>query len=198
MHRIWVRLSAAKDDQMGTIISMLRGVNVGGHNQIKMEALRSLYESLGFKDPQTYVQSGNIVFKTEERNLIQLANRIKNAIEKKFGFGPDVVLRTASDWKDLVARYPFAKGRGLNPGKVGVVFFAEAPTAAACDDLLLTKVDDEEVHVAGREFYIYFPRGMGQSKLFAAIGRKLKSGTARNWNTVTQLLEMANKLEAGQ
>jgi uncharacterized protein (DUF1697 family) len=183
---------------MTTVISMLRGVNVGGHNQIKMDALRALYESLALKDPQTYVQSGNVVFRTEERNLLRVGERIESAIERKFGFRPGVVLRTASELKEVIARNPFAKRRGLDPSKLAVVFFNEAPTTAACNEVLGMRADDEEVHIAGREFYIYFPRGMGKSKLFAAIGRKLKSGTARNWNTVTKLLGMANKLEPKQ
>jgi len=181
---------------MPTIVCMLRGVNVGGHNQIKMDALRALCASLSLKDPQTYVQSGNVVFRSDERNLVRLSEGIESAIEKKFGFRPEIVLRCAPDLKEIVARNPFAKRLGLDPGKLAVIFFKETPGAEACENLLQTKADDEEIHTAGREFYIYFSRGMGQSRLFAAIGRKLKSGTARNWNTVTKLLEMANKLES--
>jgi uncharacterized protein (DUF1697 family) len=183
--------------EMTTIISMLRGVNVGGHNQIKMDALRALCGSLGLKDARTYVQSGNVVFRTEVKDLVRIGERIEAAIEKKFGFRPDVVLRTASDWKSVVAKNPFADRTEVHPGKLAVIFFREAPSGEACENLVQTKAD-EEVHIAGREFYIYFPRGMGESKLFAAIGRKLKYGTARNWNTVIKLLEMAmaNKLES--
>jgi len=182
---------------LAIVISLLRGVNVGGHNQIKMDALRALYEALGLEDPQTYVQSGNVVFRTKERNLAGLAGRIENAIERKLGFRPGVVLRTAADLKDVVANNPFAQRRGIEPGKLAVVFFNEPPAKETCDEVLQAKAEGEEVQIRGREFYIYFPNGMGQSKLFAAIGRKLKSGTARNWNTVTKLLEMANKLEVG-
>jgi uncharacterized protein (DUF1697 family) len=183
---------------MITVTSMLRGINVGGHNQIKMDALRALYESLGLKDPQTYVNSGNVVFGTKEQNLVRLAERIESAIEQRFGFRPGVILRTSLDLKGVIARNPFARRRGLDPRKLVVVFFNDAPTTAACNEVLGMRADDEEVHIAGREFYIYFPRGMGQSKLFAAIGRKLKFGTARNWNTVTKVLEMVNQLEAGR
>ena len=182
---------------MSPIVCMLRGVNLGGHNQIKMDALRVLCGSLGLKDAQTYAQSGNVVFRTEERNLVRLSERIESAIGKKFGFRPDVVLRSASDLKEIVARNPFAKRLGLDPAKLAVIFFKETPGTEACVNLLQMKADDEEVHTVGREFYIYFSRGMGKSKLFAAIGRKLKAGTARNWNTVTKLLEMANQLESG-
>jgi uncharacterized protein (DUF1697 family) len=180
---------------MTTIISMLRGVNVGGHNQIKMDALRSLYESLGLKNPQTYVQSGNVVFKTKEKNLAGLAARIEDAIEQKFGFRPGVVLRTAPELKDVIARNPFAKRRDINPGKLLVVFFNDEPGQDDCGLLQRVKTEGENVRADGREFYLYFPDGAGRSKLFAAIGRLKKSGTSRNWNTVTKLLEMTEKVE---
>ncbi len=80
---------------MAVIISMLRGVNVGGHNKMKMDALRALYESLKLRDAQTYVQSGNVIFRTDERDMARLAKRIEDGIERKFGFRPDVILRTA-------------------------------------------------------------------------------------------------------
>ena len=85
---------------MAAIISLLRGVNVGGHNKIKMEELRALYESLELREPQTYVQSGNVVFSSKERNLATLAGKIEDAIEKKCGFCPEVVLRTVSEMRN--------------------------------------------------------------------------------------------------
>src|SRR5437879_8558787 len=87
--------------EMTVIISMLRGVNVGGHNKIKMEALRALYESLKLRDAQTYVQSGNVIFRTEERDMLRLAKRLEDGIERKFGFRPYVILRTAAEMRDV-------------------------------------------------------------------------------------------------
>src|SRR5467141_4381483 len=109
---------------MAVIISMLRGVNVGGHNKIKMDALRALYESLKLRDAQTYVQSGNVIFRTEERDIARLTKRIEEGIERKFGFRPDVVLRTAAEMREVVARNPFAKRLGIEPGKLLVSFLA--------------------------------------------------------------------------
>src|SRR5947208_7796047 len=119
-------LSAAdiRGCDMTVIISMLRGVNVGGHNKIKMDALRALYESLKLRDAQTYVQSGNVIFKTDERDIARLAKLIEDGIARKFGFRPDVILRTAAEMRDVVARNPFAKRRGIEPGKVPVSFLA--------------------------------------------------------------------------
>src|ERR1700730_1502322 len=101
---------------MTVVISMLRGVNVGPHNRVKMEELRALYESLKLREPQTYVQSGNVVFKTKERDSVKLAKRIEGGIEKKFGFQSDVVLRSTAELRDVIARNPFAKRRGIEPG----------------------------------------------------------------------------------
>src|ERR1700704_894959 len=100
---------------MAVIISMLRGVNVGGHNMIKMDALRALYESLGLRDAQTYVQSGNVVFRTQGRDLALIWKKIENGIERTFGFRPSVIVRTDSEMRDVIARNPFANRDGIEP-----------------------------------------------------------------------------------
>ena len=179
---------------------MLRGVNVGGHNKIKMEALRALYESLKLRDAQTYVQSGNVIFRTDERDIARLTKRIEDGIERKFGFRPDVILRTAAEMRDVVARNPFAKRRGIEPGKLLVTFLASDPPAEVREKVRQIKCDPEELRIEGRELYIYFPNGMGRSKLSTAKLEKTMStpGTGRNWNSVTKMLEMAEKLEASE
>ncbi len=183
---------------MAVVISLLRGVNVGGHNKIKMDALRALYESLKLRDPQTYIQSGNIVFRTEERDLALLTKRIQNGIERTFGFRPDVIVRTRSELRDAIARNPFARRRGIDPSRLLVTFLASDPGPEARDKILRIETDPEELRINGRELYIYFPNGMARPKLsWAVIEKTLKtSGTGRNWNTVTRLLEIAERLEA--
>ncbi len=185
---------------MTVIISMLRGVNVGGHNKIKMDALRALYTSLKLRDAQTYVQSGNVIFRTDERDIARLTKRIEDGIERKFGFRPDVILRTAAEMRDVVARNPFAKRRGIEPGKLLVTFLASDPPAEVREKVRQIKCDPEELRIEGRELYIYFPNGMGRSKLSTAKLEKTMStpGTGRNWNSVTKMLEMAEKLEASE
>ena len=188
---------------MPIIISMLRGVNVGGHNKIKMDALRALYESLKFTGCQTFIQSGNVIFKTKERNLAKLTSQIQTAIERSFGFRPGVILRTSDELRDIIARNPFAKRRSIEPGKLIVAFLASAPAAQARDNLLKLKTEPDELRFAaclpgaGRELYIYFPNGMGRSKLWPLVERTLKvSCTARNWNSVTKMLAIADALAA--
>jgi uncharacterized protein (DUF1697 family) len=182
---------------MPVIICMLRGVNVGGRNMIKMEALKALCLSLKLKDPQTYVQSGNVIFNSGEKDLSKLGKRIQDAIEKTFGFRPGVMLRTAAELHDVVARNPFAKRSGVEPGKLLVNFLAADPGKEAREKALAIKIGPEEMHLIGREAYIYFPNGQGRSKFpWPAIERALgTSATGRNWNSVTKLLEMAEKLE---
>src|SRR5437879_13045958 len=81
---------------MAVIISILRAVNVGGHNKIKMDALRALYETLKLRDAQTYVQSGNVIFRREERDISRLTKRIEDGIQRTVGFRPGVILRQAA------------------------------------------------------------------------------------------------------
>ena len=182
---------------MPVMISLLRGVNVGGHKKIQMEALRTLYRRLGLKDARTYVQSGNVVFSTSKRAPGRLADEIESGIARTFGFPAGVVLRTAAELRKIVARNPFASRRNIHPGKLVTIFVERDLDAATRARLLAIQTDREEVHLAGRELYVYFPDGMGRSKLWPAIDKALgNAGTARNWNTVMKLLEMAEALEA--
>ena len=186
---------------MPVLISMLRGVNVTGYNKIPMEALRQLYESLGLRAAQTYIQSGNVVFKTNAKDVSTLARRIEDAIEKKFSFRPGVTLRTTAELKSVIARNPFAKRREIEPAKLQVHFFlTTSPGAEMLSEITRLKSGHpEEIVFGSRELYIYFPDGQGRSKLWPAIDRALKkSGTGRNWNTVTKLLDMAEKLEGSR
>lgn len=185
---------------MPVIISMLRGVNVGAHNRIKMDALRALYESLGLRDSQTYVQSGNVVFRTEKRDLVALAKRIEDAIERGFGFRPAVILRTSAELRAVIARNPFAKRRGIEPSKLLVNFLVRDPGAEVRDKVLKLKTEPEELRMDGRELYSYFPNGMARPKMSRAVLEKTLKipGTGRNWNSVTKLLEMAERLEASE
>jgi uncharacterized protein (DUF1697 family) len=182
---------------MAAIISLLRGVNVAGHNMIKMDALRALYEALELRDPHTYLQSGNVVFRTDERDLTVLARRIEDGIERRFHFRPDVIIRTTAELSDAIARNPFATRRGIEPGKLLATFLASDPGAEARKKVLKIKTDPEELSISGREVYIYYPAGMGRSKLsWIAIAKALEtSGTGRNWNSVTKLLELAERVE---
>jgi uncharacterized protein (DUF1697 family) len=183
---------------MPVLITFLRGINVGGHALIKMDALRALFVSLKFQDPQTYLQSGNIVFKTSERSLPVIAVAIQRAIEKKFACRPEVILRTVEDLRAVIAKNPFSKRPDIEPAKLLVSFLAGAPAKDAAENLRLMAISPEELYLLNREIYIYFPNGMGKSKLpWSRLDKVLKTpGTGRNWNSVNAILAMAEKLRA--
>jgi uncharacterized protein (DUF1697 family) len=175
------------------------GVNLG-KRRMKMGALRALYESLGCRDVQTFVQSGNVVFRTERKDLVALTKKIESAIERKFGFHSDVVFRTSSELRDAIARNPFAKRAGIDGSKLLISFLVNEPGADARENVLRIKAEPEELRIEGREVYIYFPNGMARPKLaMALVERTLKtSWTGRNWNTVSKLLAMAEGLETSR
>jgi uncharacterized protein (DUF1697 family) len=183
---------------MTVIIAMLRAVNVAGHNKIKMEELRAVCKTLKLRDACTYVQSGNLIFKTDERDLVLLAKRLQDAIERKFGFRPGTVLRTAPEMRQVIARNPFAKRRGVEPNRLLVTFLAGEPAPEAREKAAQLDTSPEELRMDRREVYIYYPNGMARPKVsWASIERILKtSGTGRNWNSVTKMLEIAEELEA--
>jgi uncharacterized protein (DUF1697 family) len=183
---------------MPVFIALLRGVNLAGHNRIKMDALRALCESLNLRDVQTYVQSGNIVFRTKDTDALKLAARLESAIEAQFGFRPAVILRTPGEWRDAIARNPFASRTGINPAALLVHFLAAELDPEAREKARAIPPTPEEVHIFDRELFIHFPNGMARPKLkFPVMERALKvTGSGRNWNTVLALLEMAERLEA--
>jgi len=182
---------------MRVLISLLRGVNVGGHHKVKMEELRALYESLGFEDVRTHINSGNVVFKSAERDLAGLRLRIERAIEKAWGFHADVILRTHSDLKGVIARNPFAGRRDIEPSKLAIHFLVAAPSADARERVRAIEAA-EEFHLDGRELFIYYVNGMARPSVSQAQLEKIVggSGTSRNWNTVRKLVEMAEAGEA--
>jgi uncharacterized protein (DUF1697 family) len=187
---------------MPVVISMLRGVNVGAHNRIKMDALCAIYKALKLEGARTYVQSGNVIFKSkeanlEESNLASLSVKIQKAIERKAGVCCEVILRTPEEMRRVIASNPFSTRREIDPAKLLVDFLAEEPTAEGKAKLGAIQPDPEELHLIGRELYIYFPEGAGRSKLqWGALEKKLGTpGTARNWNSVTRILAMAEEIE---
>ena len=182
---------------MPVVISLLRGINVGGKGVMKMADLRSLFESLKFQNVQTYIQSGNVVFCDDEKDIVKLTKRIQDAITKKFGFTPGVMLRTLAEMREAVSRNPFAKRRGIEPAKLHISFLDAKLTPGASDSLRAIALVSEELIPSGRELFIYCSNGMGKSKIPWAKVEKICTGqgTARNWNTVMKLLEMAEALE---
>lgn len=181
---------------MPVIVCLLRGVNVGGHHKIGMDALRKLCERLGLRGVRTCGQSGNIVFRCPVRNSARLGTQIEDAIEAECGFRAAVLLRTRADLRGAILRNPFSNRAGIDPSRLIVMFLPAEPAPETREELLAIQAAPEELRIAGREIFIHFPTGMGRSPLPPLLEKKLeRCGTARNWNTVTKLLEMAEALE---
>lgn len=182
---------------MPIIVSLLRGINLARHNRIQMHTLRSLYESLNLQNVQTWLQSGNVIFTTKASNLGQLGKTIESAIERTAGFRPDVILRTPNDLKAIANKNPFATRRGIDPSRFVVGFLANEPGPQARAKILALKTEPEELRIQDREIYIYYPNGLARPKVsWTSIEKILQTrGTCRNWNTVTKLLDIVDKLE---
>jgi uncharacterized protein (DUF1697 family) len=177
---------------MATYISMLRGINVGGHKRIKMDQLRKSFEALSFEQVRTYIQSGNVVFKTGKLSPIALSKRIEERILHDFGFSVSVVSRTADDLGEAIRNNPFLKQRAIDQEKLHVTFLSKAPAPLARKRLLGLAALPDQIHCFGKEIYLYLPNGVSESSLMKTPFDRVLSvvATTRNWKTVNQLHEM--------
>ena len=177
---------------MTGFVSLLRGINVGGNRKIRMDDLKALYESLGLQDAIPYLQTGNVVFRSDEADVARLRRHIEDGIEKQFGFHVEVIVRTSAEIREIIETNPFRDQESKESKWVVVLFLAARPDDSAQEDLLKSYVGPEEIFITGKELYIYYTNGIGRSKLsLSLIEKKLKTvGTARNWNTVLQLQKM--------
>ncbi len=174
-------------------IVLLRGINVSGQKKIKMEDLRKLIESLGFESVQTYIQSGNIIFKSPLTNSSDIGISIKQQINQKYGFEVPVLIRTRERLSKIVKNNPFFD---KDLSRVSVLFLSESPFIIPTNEIIKIKDASEEFYISDKEIYLFLPKGAGHTKLTTNFfERKMKvSATARNWNTTTKLLEIANRV----
>jgi len=182
--------------KMETYLSFLRGVNMTGHNTIKMTDLSELFIKTGLKDAETFIQSGNVVF-SEIGDIppSDLTSKIELAIQKRFNYIIPVMIRTRKELGELFASNPFLKEPDFDPSKMAVIFLHDEPS-----DDQLQKVDDvdyppDKFKIIGREIFTYCPNGFGKTKIYTNFfEKKMKvTGTARNWKTITTLLGIAEK-----
>jgi uncharacterized protein (DUF1697 family) len=187
---------------MTVYIAMLRAVNVGGTSRIKMDALRAAFESIGLKDVRTLLQSGNVVFRSAIRDRDQLVKRIKQELERRLELTADVILRTQAEVASIVERGPVLSPLA-DKSKLLVMFLAGVPDAAAQAALTKWHKDykgPEMLEMRGPEIYLYYPDGVGRSKLTGSVIESTldMAGTARNWNTLEKLLDTARAIERQQ
>jgi uncharacterized protein (DUF1697 family) len=174
---------------------MLRGVNVGGSGRMKMHELKAAYDALGLRDVTTLLQSGNVLFRTSMRDRVSLAHRIMQEIERRFDLEIDVLLRTLAEIKSVVERGPLLPSHA-DPAKLLVMFLNGVPDARGQAALLKAHAGPEMIEIRGPEIYLYYPDGVGRSKLSGALleNRLKVSGTARNWNTLEKLIAAGDAL----
>jgi uncharacterized protein (DUF1697 family) len=179
---------------MAIHISMLRGINVGGHRKVDMKELKALYEAMGFKKVSTYIQSGNVIFQTGKKSTAQqVAEKIEEGIFKKYQFEVSVIIRKMEELEKSILNNPFIGKRGIDIQKLHLTFLDKEPSLADWDQIKgLDRLPDQFMLV-GKEIYLYCPGGYGITKLTNGFfENKLKvKATTRNWNTVNQLLQLA-------
>jgi uncharacterized protein (DUF1697 family) len=176
---------------MQTYISILRGINVSGHKLIKMADLKALYESLGFKEVITYIQSGNVIFKAEKKG--DLAAIIGKKIQDKYKFEVPILVRKVEEIKHVSETNPFLKEKGIDKEKLHVTFLREAPSKTNLDAIKKIDHSPDRHIVIDREVFLYCPGGYGNTKLSNSFFEsKLKvQATTRNWKTINKLVELA-------
>ncbi len=176
-----------------THIALLRAVNVGGHNQVAMGDLRALAAGLGLTEPRSLLQSGNLVFGAGRTPAARLEELLEDSTAKRLGVQTDFYVRTADEWKSIIANNPFPAEARNDPGHLLVMFFKRVPTPAAVKVLQRAITGCEIIRPLGRELYVTYPDGVGKSRLTVALMAKIlgQDGTGRNWNTVLKLGALA-------
>jgi uncharacterized protein (DUF1697 family) len=178
---------------MQTYIAILRGINVGAQKKVLMAELKEVLKKLKLQDVTTYIQSGNVVFKSAEKlSNEEFAAKIEKAIAKHFKFEVPVLVRNAGEWKKAIAANPFPKNKKIDLAKVHVTFLSAVPEKSFVTELNKLSFGADEFHVNGKEVYLHTPGGYGETKLSNSFfEKKLKvTATTRNWRTVNTLMEM--------
>ncbi len=177
-------------------VMLLRGINVGGNNKLAMRDLSDLLKGLGCSDIKTYIQSGNAVLRAPPSVVTQLAYAVRTCIAMKLGLTVPVVLRSASELRDIFTNNPFALA-AHDPDHLHVAFLADHPTPEHLLTLDPARSPPDEFIVRGQDLYLLLPNGVAKTKLSNAwLDSKLKTtSTVRNWRTVEQLVKMTEGLQ---
>ena len=178
-----------------TYISMLRGINVSGQKMIKMTELKVLYESLRLNNVATYIQSGNVIFQSKEKDPVSLGDAIEKAIERTFGFSVTVVLRQPAEFQRVINKCPFLGSAKIDESRVYVTFLKSRPASALVKAMaLVPNKSNDTYQISGNEIYLHCPDGYGKTMLSIAFFEKYLKvpATTRNWKTVQTLLAMSS------
>ena len=177
---------------MKRYVAILRGINVSGQKLIKMDALKQHMQDLGFTNVSTYIQSGNIMFESEDGSAPNLADQISHKIYKEFGFQVPVIVKSAGELTAILRNNPFVNSRHEDIDILHVIFLLEQPKQDLLSKIEPLAYKPDEYEVVGDTVYLCCPNGYGRTKLnnnFFENRLKLEA-TARNWKTVVKLAEM--------
>ncbi len=175
---------------MNTYIALFRGINVGGSHALPMKELKQVLEKSGCVDVRTYIQSGNVVFSSASSDVARLEKQLAAAVSGSHGFEPRVLVLTPDAFERAVAANPFPEAIE-NPRSLHLFFLASLPERPDLKSIEALRAKTERFALKGRVFYLHTPDGFGDSKLAARAERLLTvEATARNWRTITMLLEM--------
>jgi uncharacterized protein (DUF1697 family) len=177
-----------------THLALLRGINVSGHKLIKMEDLRKLLESAGFRNVQTYIQSGNVILDSTETDR-DVADKIASLIADRYGFEVGILMLDREKLQAAADGNPFIKEKSADTKKTYIAFLSEKPSAENAKRLESSDFGADRWILDGNVLYLHYDHGAGTTKLSnAAIESKLKvRATSRNWNTTMKLLEMLSR-----
>jgi len=178
---------------MPVYIGLLRAVNVGGGTQVPMARLRDLVAEVGLEDGRTLLQSGNVVFRSRTKDATRIERTLARAIFEKMEVRTEVFVRSIEEWRSILSGNPFARESQDDPSHLLVMVLRHAPAEDRWRALTAAISGRERVHGSGRHVYLVYPDGIGRSRLTTArIESHLGTvGTARNWNTVNKLAELA-------
>jgi uncharacterized protein (DUF1697 family) len=188
---------------MNIYIAFLRGINVGGKNKIKMADLKSMFESIGLTGIETYIQSGNVLFKSDEKEDI-LQKKIQDEIERIFGFTVAVILRTAAELENIICDCPFSKEEitrvelsNTEGESFYVSLLTHAPIQEKIEYINTKKNESDEYRIKNRDIYLLFHRGIRNSGLANNLQKLDILSTIRNWKTISKLNSLAKQREIG-
>jgi len=166
-----------------TYVVLFKGINVGGNNILPMKELTDFLAKNNYQDIKTYIQSGNVVLKSQKKPDAS----ISSIIQSKFGFKPEVIALEESEYITAIENNPYSS----KEGKTVHFYFCKSSPKVNTDKLKKVKDKSEEYYVNGRVFYLYAPNGIGRSKLVANIESCLGvPATGRNLNTIKILQDM--------
>jgi len=182
-------------DFVSAYVSLLRGINVGGHKPLRMDSLREAYERMGLSMVSSYLQSGNLIFESDQPDRLRLTRQIEAGIEQECGYPLKVFLRQVDELRVILDGNPFLTGRSEDRSKLHVTFLYQLPDETTWEKLLAPAVIRDEFAPGESAIYLFCPQGYGKTKLSNSFfERRLGMPvTTRNWNTVTAVYEMVSK-----